>query len=506
MKRNLSVALIAAIAAPVAVAAFLFGLLVAGQPSGAAYAQSPQPGTSPAAIAVPIVTPEGESPFVNVAATVIPAVVNISAETKAKQGDELFPKDFFKDWPFPFQFPAPQQPRGHTLGSGVVISSDGYIVTNNHVVDGVDEITVTLSDKTTFQGDQVKVVGADPVTDIALLKVQTDQKLPFVEWGDSDSVKVGEWAVAVGNPFGLSGTVTVGVISAKGRAGIPLSPEQRIQDFLQTDASINPGNSGGALVDIKARVIGINSAIRSPVGASVGIGFAVPSNIARQVTDELRKGGKIAHGYLGIKPQEVTESVKDAMGLENTEGVLVGEVVENAPARKAGLQNGDVITTFDGKKITDVEHFRSIVASDSPGKRVKIELVRDGKKMTVEAELAELPKEQASAAPQRETWHGLKVEALTASDKERLDVKTGVIVRSVAPGSPAENAGIQNDDVITKIVVRAKGISEEIANLDDFNQVTGKLEDYKKAIAIHIYRNKGSQIITLTPEATRREK
>lgn len=484
---------------PVAVIAFVSGLALANFPLTRLHAED-QTSSGSVGTSVPAVTSTGESPFVSVAAKVLPAVVNISAETKPKGFEEYFPKDFFKDWPFPFEFPTPQPRKAHTLGSGVLISSDGYVVTNNHVVDGVERMTITLSDRRTFKDEAVRIVGTDPVTDIALLKIESEQPFAYLEWFDSDSVKVGEWAIAVGNPYGLSGTVTVGVISAKGRAGIPLSAEQRVQDFIQTDASINPGNSGGALVNIHGKLIGINSAIRSPVGANVGIGFAVPANIARKVVDELRRTGKIAHGYLGIRPQPVTDAVREAMGLENTEGVLVGEVIEGTPAKKAGLQVGDVITEFNGRKITDVDHFRSMVASFSPGERVKIQLVRDGKRLTVEAELAELPRETVAGAPTPpETWQGLKVEELTASDKEKTGASEGVIVRSVMPGSAAEEAGIQAGDVITKIVVRARGISEKIATVSDFNRVTRQLADYSKAIAIHIRRNKGSQIITLTP-------
>jgi len=500
MKHRVSWKLVGAAIAPVAAVAFVLGLLLA---NGLSFAQSPKPVKDEfaAGTPVPMVTAEGQSPFVKVADHVIPAVVNISAETPPQSTENWLPKDFFKDFPFPFEFPSPQQQRGHSLGSGVIISADGYIVTNNHVVANADKITVTLPDKTQFKDDQVKVIGADAVTDIALLKVEDGRSLPFVEWASSDSVKVGDWAIAVGNPFGLNGTVTVGVVSAKGRSGIPLQQGPRVQDFIQTDASINPGNSGGPLVDIRGRIIGINSAIRSPVGANVGIGFAVPAEIARQVTDQLRSTGKIAHGYLGIVPQEVTESVKDAMGLENTEGVLVGQVQDNTPAKKAGLMVGDVITEFDGKPITDVAHFRSLVASTAPDKAVKVGLVRDGKKKELTATLGEIPVDKAAAVQpaQPKTWLGLKLENLTAADKEQTKLETGVIVRGVAPGSPADDAGIQANDVITKIVVKAKDINEKIENMSDLNRVAGKLEGYTKAIAIQIMRGEATQIITLTP-------
>jgi len=488
--------------APIAVTAFVLGLLLANQIS---FAQTPKPvAAAPAEEApVPMVTPEGESPFVSVAEHVIPAVVNIAAETPPQSSDNILPKDLFKDFPFPFQFPNPEPQPSHSLGSGVIISADGYIVTNNHVVAGADKITVTLPDKTQFKNDQVKVIGADPVTDIALLKVDDGRSLPFVEWGNSDSVKVGDWAIAVGNPFGLNGTVTVGVISAKGRSGIPLQEGPRVQDFIQTDASINPGNSGGPLVNIRGQIIAINSAIRSPVGANVGIGFAVPAAIAREVTDQLRTTGKIAHGYLGIVPQDVTESVKDAMGLDNTEGVLVGQVQDNTPAKKAGILVGDVITDLDGKHITDVAHFRSMVAGASPDKTVKIDLVRDGKKKTVNATLGSIPTDKTAAVQpaQPKTWHGLKLENLNASDKQQLKAESGVVVRSVDPGSAADDAGFQTNDVITRIVLRAKDINEPIASMSDFNSVADKLEGYKKAIAIQIQRGTATQIVTLTPES-----
>jgi serine protease Do len=490
---------VAAIAIPAIIVAFVLGLGLAGQPATVAFAQNPQSAAEVSAgTTIPMVTPEGESPFVKVASQVIPTVVNISADRKAEGSpfDQFFPKDF----PFPFQLPTPQPQETHSLGSGVLISSDGYIVTNNHVVNGADKISVTLPDKTSFKGDQVKVIGADPVTDIALLKVNAEKRLPSIGWADSDSVKVGEWAIAVGNPFGLNGTVTVGVISAKGRSGIPLSEGPSIQDFLQTDASINPGNSGGPLVNIKGQIVGINSAIRSPVGANVGIGFAVPANMARQVADQLRTTGKIAHGYLGIRPQEVTESVKDAMGLSGTAGVLVGEVVDNTPAKRAGLQVGDVITAFNGKSIEDVQHFRSLVAGTAPNTTATIDLVRDGRKLELKADLANFPTENLAAAPaQPETWHGLKVENLTAADKQQGEVKSGVIVRAVTPGSAADDAGFTVSDVISRIVVKARDINERIENVNDFKAVTAALEDYKKAIAIQIQRNQGTQIITLTP-------
>jgi len=491
------------------IAAFTIGLFIAGALNFGQ--RNIMRGENPSASIeskYPMGTSEGTSPFVQVADMVIPTVVNISAEKVVKitspdfwsPFDDLF-KDFFKNVPKSEQ--KPQVQRSQTLGSGVIISSDGYILTNNHVIAGFDNIIVRLSDKTEFKGKKVKVIGKDAKTDLAVLKVETNGKqLPAAKLGNSDNIRVGDWAIAVGIPFGLEGTVTVGVISAKGRSNIPLPEGPTYQDFIQTDASINPGNSGGPLVNIKGEVIGINTAIRSPVGASVGIGFATPINLANDISDQLIKKGKIVRGYLGVRPQEVTQDIKEAMGLKSTEGVLIGEVVEKSAATKAGLKDGDVIIKFDGKKITDVEQFRRLVAVYAPGTSVDIDVIRDGKTMTFTAKLQEMPEEVAST-PQEvqpseteevKTWLGITVRKLIQAEKDNLKVEQGVIVDKIEAGSIADNAGIAEGDIILKID------KYEIASISDFSKVAKALKDSNKPVLFRLKRNNVSLYIAVTPE------
>ncbi|MCX7785213.1 MAG: DegQ family serine endoprotease [candidate division WOR-3 bacterium] len=490
------------------IAAFIIGLFLAGTldfgQRNNVQAQNPISG---AESKMPLITPEGTSPFVQVAEAVIPAVVNISAEktVKIRTPDFQWPfEDFFKDFFKDFGMPEskPREYKTQTLGSGVIINSEGYILTNNHVVAGFDNIIVKLADKTEFKGKKVKIIGRDPKTDIAVLKIEGNGKLPYAKLGNSDNIRVGDWAIAIGNPFGLDGTVTVGVISAKGRSNIPLPEGPTYQDFIQTDASINPGNSGGPLVNIKGEVIGINTAIRSPVGANVGIGFATPINLAKEIADQLIAKGKIVRGYLGVRPQEITQEIKEAMGLKSTEGVLIGEVVEKTAADKAGLKEGDVIVKFDGKKVTNVEQFRRMVAETKPGKEVEIEVIRDGKSITLTAKLQEMP-DEISGTPQEtpeaeetevKSWLGMKVRMPTETEKENAKVKSGVVVDEVEGGSIADQAGIREGDIILKID------RYEIANTKDFSQAVRKLRDSKKPILFRLKRGTVSVFIAVTPE------
>ncbi|MEO0071809.1 MAG: DegQ family serine endoprotease [candidate division WOR-3 bacterium] len=446
-----------------------------------------------------VITEEGTSPFVKVAEMVIPTVVNISAEKviKTRSRDFWWPfdddwfKEFFKNLPKI----EPETEKRQTLGSGVIISEDGYIITNNHVIADYDNIVVRLYDKTEYKGKKVKVVGRDPKTDVAVLKIDVgDRKLPVAKLGNSDEIKVGDWAIAVGIPFGLEGTVTVGVISAKGRSNIPL-PEISYQDFIQTDASINPGNSGGPLVNIRGEVIGINTAIRSPVGANVGIGFATPINLVKEIAETLIKKGKIVRGYLGVYPQEISQDLKEALGLPSTEGVLISEVVENTPAAKAGLKPGDVIVRFNGVKVKDVSQFRRMVAEHSPGTKVKIEVIREGKNFTLEATLGELP-EEVSVKPEKKqeeskeltrTWLGITV-------KETASGTKGVEVAEVEAGSVGELAGIQTGDIILKID------KYDIEGISDFSKAANALKNTKRPILFRIKRGSASLFIAVTPE------
>ncbi len=497
---------IGAIIAGAVIVAFIAGLFIAGTfnfgQRNTVRAQNPVSFDSK----YPSINEDGTSPFVKVADVVIPTTVSISAEKVVKiqspsfsfPFDDLF-KDFFKG--FPQQDQQPQEQKSQALGSGVIISQDGYILTNNHVVAGFDNIIVTLSDKTVFKGKKVKVVGRDPKTDLAVIKVEPKDNLPYAKLGNSDGIKVGDWAIAVGIPFGLEGTVTVGVISAKGRTGVPLPEGPTYQDFIQTDAAINPGNSGGPLVNIKGEVIGINTAIRTTTGGNIGIGFATPINLAKQISDQLISKGKIVRGYLGVYPQEITQDLKDAMSLKSTEGVLIGEVVDNTPASRAGLKAGDVVVKFDGKKVTSVQQFREMVAEASPGKEVDIDVLRDNNPMTMTATLKELPDEVATTpeATQQETelvksWLGITVRNMTADEKKNLNLEQGVLVSQIDVGSIADHSGIAEGDVILKID------KYEIVTISDFSKAAKDLKDSKKPVLFRLKRDKVSLFIAVTQE------
>jgi serine protease Do len=331
--------------------------------------------------------------FVEVAKTTKPAVVNIST-TKVIRFREAPLSPFFHD---PFfrrffgeelfrEFRAPRERREQSLGSGVIVNQDGYIITNNHVVERASEIRVLLGDKREFKG---KVVATDPRTDVAVVKISGDH-LPTIPWGDSDRLQVGEWVLAIGNPFGLNQTVTAGIISATGRANVGIAD---YEDFIQTDAAINPGNSGGALVNARGELIGINTAIFSRSGGYMGIGFAIPSNMAREVMEALVQKGKVVRGWLGVQIQTVTPELAKKFGLQERQGVLVGAVSEKSPAQDAGIKRGDIILEFGGKRIEDPEQLRKEVAHTGPGKKVPVKIWRNGKEMVLSVQIEELPKE-----------------------------------------------------------------------------------------------------------------
>lgn len=503
--KKIPLRLVGAIIAPAVIIAFLAGLFIAGSAMFGQKAEVKKTSelsvqTSKSAALAQIGTTE-ESPFAKVADIVIPAVVNISTEKKITVNtpgydfgpfDNLF-RDFFRNAPQQ----EPIQRQSSTLGSGVIVDSRGYILTNNHVINDYDKIVVKLADNTEFTSNKVKLIGRDDKTDLAVLKIESDKPLPFVEMGNSDEIKIGDWAIAVGNPYGLQGTVTVGVISAKGRSGIPLPEGPSYQDFIQTDASINPGNSGGPLVDINGELIGINTAIRSPVGANVGIGFATPVNLAQRIYDELVTKGKITRGYLGVAPQEITLEMRDAMNLSESGGVLIRDVVNGTPADKAGLKPGDVITKFDGKKMTGVEQFREIVAEVKPGTTVSIEFIRDNEHKTINVKLEEFPEAVAAASGSKKAekkWLGITVRDLQRDEKKELDVEQGVVVDAVDGGSPAEEAGIQEGDVIIK--VNRQSVTDE----SGFNGIARKLSNTKKPVLFQLKRDKSAYFIAVKPE------
>ena len=410
--------------------------------------------------------------FADLAAKLLPSVVNISTTQVIKQQPRQpggtarpqFPpgspfEDFFREFFDRQQRGAPER-KATSLGSGFVIDVSGLVVTNNHVIAEADEIMVIFADDTQLPA---KVLGRDPKTDLALLKIEPkDKKLTAVSFGNSDTARVGDWVVAIGNPFGLGGTVTAGIVSARHR-DISSGP---YDDFIQTDASINRGNSGGPMFNIKGEVVGVNTAIYSPSGGSVGIGFAIPSNLAKPIIAQLKKFGKPKRGWLGVNIQTITEEIAQGLGLERATGALVANLTEGGPAEKAKIQIGDVILTFDGKKVDEMRRLPRIVAETTVGKSVEVEVLRKGKTRKLNVVLGEFPENikvaakpggSGPSAPKAELvvgGLGLKLARLTPELRERfkLDERTdGVVVTKVDEGSPAAEKRIRPGDIIRKI-------------------------------------------------------
>jgi Do/DeqQ family serine protease len=385
-----------------------------------------------------------QNAFVKVSAKVTPAVVNISTvqtirgrRTFEPFSDDPFYRDFFDNF-----FSSPREYKSSSLGSGVIINKDGYILTNSHVVRGASEITVRLSDKHEYKG---RVVGADNKTDLAVIKIDAPNALPVAVLGNSDKIKVGEWAVAIGNPFGLDRTVTVGVISATGRSDVGITA---YENFIQTDASINPGNSGGPLCNIYGEVIGINTAI---VSAGQGIGFAVPVNMAKKVITDLIKTGKVTRGWLGVGIQPMTPDLAKSFGLKENEGVLISQVMKGSPAEKAGLKEGDVILEMDGQKFDDHRQLQRMIGETPVGKTLEFTVIRDQKRLTVKVTIGEMPSEEKVAkATEQKSDLGINVQKLTPQLAERLGLPEakGVLVSKVDQRSPAARAGLRKGDVI----------------------------------------------------------
>lgn len=453
--------------------------------------------------------------FADLAEKLLPSVVNISTSQMVaeRQGPDFqFPpgspfEDLFRDFmdrngQGGQGGQAPQKRRATALGSGFIISPDGYIVTNNHVIDGADEITVRLHDGDTLEAE---LIGRDPKTDVALLKVEPKDDLPFVKWGDSDSARIGDWAMAIGNPFGLGGTVTAGIISARNR-DINQGP---YDDFIQTDASINRGNSGGPLFNLEGDVIGINSAIYSPSGGSVGIGFAIPAGIAQSVVDQLKEYGRTRRGWLGVHIQTVTEDIADSVGLDNATGAMVAGVSDESPAKAAGIKQGDVILKFDGKDVESMRRLPRIVAETKIGKDVDVEIWRDGKKQTVQVELGELEEEVVAASA--DTSEGQEAPAIAEADITELGMKVanvddalrqrynlaegteGVIVTEVAGDSYAAEKGVRPGDIIIE------ASHSSVSNVEDVtNAVKAALDDDKRTILMLIETSAGPRYFGLT--------
>ncbi|MGB9741672.1 MAG: Do family serine endopeptidase [candidate division WOR-3 bacterium] len=438
-----------------------------------------------------------KSPFVAVVEKVLPSVVNISVERRVKMSAPMLPPLELPFGNFPWDFYLPEQ-NIHSLGSGVIVSSDGYIVTNNHVITGYDDIIIKLNDGTEIKNDDVKVVGSDPQTDLAVIKVNTKKQLTPITYADPNSIKVGDWAIAIGSPYGLSGTVTVGVISAVGRSGISLPEGPSRQDFIQTDAAINPGNSGGPLVNVNGELIGINTAISSPVGANIGIGFAIPVSYVKSVVEQLIEHGKVIRGYLGIRPQELNSELRRALKLKTDYGILVSEVLPNTPAELAGLKIGDVIIQVNEQPVSGVEQFRKLIASLKPGTEITLRIIREGQELNKKAVLAEFPEGQLSTNPVvkqgKRNWLGLEVADLTSEDKKDAGVDNGVKVIAIMENSAAERAGFQPGDIVLKIGGR------QIKDRNEFEQKIRELADSREPVLFYIKRAQQPLFIAVEPE------
>ncbi|MGD9877995.1 DegQ family serine endoprotease [Desulfococcus sp.] len=407
------------------------------------------------ALAVAAGTPE---PFTGVAKKVIPTVVFIKVEQTIEAAGtpfqynnpfDLFEDDMFRRF-FGQRFPQmrPQEKYKQTgWGSGFIISKEGYILTNHHVVGEADKIQVTLKDGREFEA---KVIGTDPKSDVALIQIKGAKDLPVLPMGDSETLEIGEWVMAVGNPFGLSHTLTVGVVSAKGRTSVGITD---YEDFIQTDAAINPGNSGGPLINMRGEAVGINSAIFSKSGGYMGIGFAIPINMVKMIKEQLIAHGKVDRGYLGVGIQDLSRELVESFGLdEGTEGVLISQVYEDSPAQKHGLERGDVLIQMDGKPVKDVGHFRNMIAMTMPGTKIDLTVIRKGKQKTVKVKLGNLSEAKAEEPTQNDLMEkiGITVQNLNEDLANQFGYQEieGVLISGVKPGSPAAFAGLRPGMVI----------------------------------------------------------
>lgn len=403
-----------------------------------------------------------------------PAVVNISTTQVIKQrrfrgmpgqpGHEFDQfRDFFGDDFFDRFFgDMPQKDlKRKSLGSGFIISKDGYILTNTHVIDNATEIKVSLSDEKVYEGE---VIGRDPKTDIALIKIKANGDLPIVPLGNSDELEVGDWVLAIGNPFGLDQTVTAGIVSAKGRV-VGAGP---YDNFIQTDASINPGNSGGPLFNTKGEVVGINTMIFSPSGGNIGIGFAIPVNMAKEILAQLREKGKVTRGWLGVMIQHVTPELAESFGLAKEKGALVSDIVKDSPADAAGLKRGDIVLRYDGKDVDKMNDLSRLVGMTPVGKEAELLVLREGKEIKVRVKIGEMKEEKEAAAEKVEKDLGMELQEITPEIAKyfSLEDTTGLIVTEVEADSAAGNAGIVRGDIIKEV-----------------NKVpVKKLSDYKSAL------------------------
>lgn len=411
--------------------------------------------------------------FAAVAEYVTPSVVTVETETMVRYEDPfndfMGGDDFFRKFFGGPRSQPKQEQKLSGLGSGVIVSSDGYVITNNHVIDKTDKIKITLSNGKTYDG---KLIGTDPRTDIAVVKID-ENGLPAIKVANSDKIKVGQWAIAVGNPFSksLSHTVTAGIISGISRSRVGLDSDV---DFLQTDAAINPGNSGGALVNMNGELVGINAAIMSRSGGYEGIGFAIPSNTAKSIMEQLIKTGKVVRGYVGVSMQDVDEQMAKALGLKSTKGAVIAQVMEGSPADKANLRQGDVIIKVNGKEVENRDEIRKQIIPKQPGTEVELSLIRDGKEITVNVTLAEAPSEPIAAkeeAPSKKSFERLGINVITMNNdlatKFGVPNITGVLITEIDQDGPAFGAGLRQGDIIQRVGrVDVKDVTEFMSQVN----------------------------------------
>jgi len=415
--------------------------------------------------------------FVTLAKTLRPVVVNISTTQVAERSEgpagpfqEGDPRGDF--WRRFFGGPIPRGPqRQKSLGSGFIIDRDGSILTNNHVVENAEKIVVRLADEREFEA---KVIGKDSKTDIAVIKIDAKGNFPVPPLGDSDQLEVGEWVMAIGNPFGLDNTVTAGIVSAKGRH-IGAGP---YDNFIQTDASINPGNSGGPLINLRGEVVGINTAIFSQSGGNIGIGFATPINLAKEVLLQLKSKGKVTRGWLGVVIQRVTPEIAESLGLDKARGGLVAELSKDGPAERAGVKIGDVIVEFDGKEIKESNDLPIIVARTSVDKKVRLKVLRDKKEVTLTVAVGELKEVAVVASAKEKGEFGFTVQTITPQIAESLGLERaeGVVITAVESGSPGDEAGLRRGDVILEID------RKPVRNLADYRKALGESKKGKGSL------------------------
>lgn len=436
--------------------------------------------------------------FTSVVKEAKPAVVHVEVEKTVTannygQNHEFFNNPFFERF-FGPQQRGPQQQRRQKQqgqGSGFIISKDGYILTNNHVVENADKITVTLSDNEKMEA---KLIGTDPQSDVALIKIENGKDLPVIPMGNSDALEVGEWVIAIGNPFGLSQTVTVGVVSAKGRSRVGIN---EYENFIQTDAAINPGNSGGPLLNIYGEVVGINSALFSRTGGYMGIGFAIPINMVKAIEDQLHKHGKVTRGWLGVAIQDVDENLAKSFGLDEAQGILISGVQNDSPADKGGLKQGDVILKLNGTVLKDVNDLRNRIALIIPETKADLQIVRDGKTKNIDLVIGEQPSDFGRTGQLKSGKHsledfGLSFQELTPEIAEQLGYQDeeGVLVSDVVPDSIASEAGLKPGHLVQEIN------KQPVKNLKDMEEIIENAENPKRLL-LRVRSGNYSQYVVL---------